>query len=1438
MERVMMAALKFWLLANAVNRACGKSGIVPSWRLGRSVRGRGGRGWGGRMMAETLEGRVLMTASPVGFDFYGELPTYSIDLPADYTYHQNSLTAADVDGDGWVDAIVTFSNRVWIRRNNHDGTLGDAQSYDVGTSPVCIIAADVNHDEALDLVMVDGSASDVTVMLNQTDGTFAAPVTYATGGAAYNVAALDLNGDGWLDLVTNNPGAQSVSVLLNKGDGTFADPVTTGVSLWNYCMMAADVTGDGAPDLVLANPNDHLVCVMANNKDGTFGAAATLSADIGSYYMTAADVNGDGWSDLISSSDGYNSRTWKISVLESNSDGTFGEVRNFSINSDAVWLQTADMNGDGRVDLITGGSNGITVLTNRSDGTFGDAVTYEVDNPIYAAVADMNGDGKPDVLAGQSWGTLMVLENNGEGGLPAPILTTTNMLGQRMAAADLDGDGRPELVVGGWTGSATVGPLDVLHNRGDGTFDATANYSPGTETYGIALADVDGDGATDIVTASATDQALYVLVNKGDGSFASARPYAMGKQVTAITAADLNGDGHVDLIATSYMSGSVLVLMNKGDGTFAAPWVYAGGKSPVAVAAVDVTGDGRPEIIVTNRDANTVTVLRNKGAGTFAKGVSYAAGSGPGAMGAADVNGDGWTDLVVANYSTNSVSVLLNDKIGGFATPLAHGVTGAPEVLDLADLNGDGWMDIICSVDSISVLVLQNNGDGTFGDPVSFATLNGSGGNGVTLAAADFNGDGKVDIARVEGYEKVAVFNNLGTRTVAADLVVDAVSVQEDMAAVEGTIHVTYTVRNAGRNAARGSWMDSISMPIGGTPEQFLHTGDLEPGQSYAKTVTLTVPQFDSFVIPGAYAVTVAADSVQSVLETNGANNSRASVPIVFTEKVIQGQFGMVGGVNRPMTFTDGDGTSVTLRLTGPGTGMLMHGDRGYEIVVKGTSTRSNLAITTAKPTAAGDDGLFDLASLTVGPVYGGEGATPIGAIVAATTNLSGALDIAGTISRLTLRDLGNQAHIDISPSYGAQTASRITLGAVDGASIQSQAPIAELKALNWAKSTSSNYATISAPSLGKLNITGDRKRQLTGALDTEVTLNGNWNGSSYSTPTLGSASIAGAVGGGWSVNGNVGPVTINGVTGAQTSSWYLSVSGSLGSLTAGDVANAQLTVRGAAGTIMAQRWTSGSINAVSLAALKITGAKGVAGDFGANLMVNGTAARSLGNIAIAGAVGGGQWNILGDLPQLKAQSIASGWNATVGGCIGLLNLTSAAGTSGLNVNAENIKKLTIAGNLADSTIRLSQGVSKTAALSAMTVKGAMIRSTVYSSGNIGTIKVGVLDASRILAGVRSDLAGRPAVTADFVLADGSLLPRIDTLTVTGSGGTSPAFNASVVAAGRIGAVTLPTAAGAVDQTGATEDFGLATRVGPVDKYKGPVSVGFFKSGLDAMVGD
>ncbi len=341
--------------------------------------------------------------------------------------------AADFNGDGKLDlaSVTENPNVLFVLLGNGDGTFQTPLQYPVGSDPFWLFAGDFNGDGKLDIAVVNAGDSTVSILLGNGDGTFQTAKTLATDSGPISVVAGDFNGDGKLDLAVACGGSGgnggSISVLLGNGDGTFQThtdyPIPAAFSV--AALTLGDFNGDGKLDVAFVTIGGIIggggqLFIYLGNGDGTFQVAnGVLVPEAGGGWMFAADLNGDGKLDLVTAPDQQAGDIPQISVLIGNGDGTFQPAVEYSTGGGSpVGGAEGDFNADGKLDLATINyrANTVSILLGNGDGTFQSPMTFPTDTlpdsgiPIALAVGDFNGDGQTDLTVTQvSVANLLVL---------------------------------------------------------------------------------------------------------------------------------------------------------------------------------------------------------------------------------------------------------------------------------------------------------------------------------------------------------------------------------------------------------------------------------------------------------------------------------------------------------------------------------------------------------------------------------------------------------------------------------------------------------------------------------------------------------------------------------------------------------------------------------------------------------------------------------------------------------------------------------------------------------------------------------------------------------------------------------------------------------------------------------------------------------------------
>lgn len=632
-------------------------------------------------------------------------------------------------------------------------TDGSVRDPDTGF-PYQAANGDFNGDGKADLATIVGnydSENDVytyalSVIPSNGDGTFKSPVltTITDNCGAFGVG--DVNRDKKDDILVIHVAyacgytSSSFDVYLSNGDGTFTlgnnYPVSANALVGGGLLVT---TTSGHFDVVAVdNPEDDStpssVITVLGNGDGTFSTtpnAVALSGEI--FNVVVADLNADGLVDVA----GLDWDTNELTVYVATSASTYADAAWYD-TPDEYWdasnISVGDLTADGKPEIVSVNEyyedNNLTVFVNNGDGTFQTGVYYDsvlsgdANNtgsnpfPLAVSIADVNGDGKVDVVATNAYSSdVTILLGNGDGTLKVPTIGYAVGGWAAMTPAviaDFNGDGYPDLVV-----TDDEFSLVFMKGYGDGTFRAALNYyeptgdQKGGYNFGIASADLNGDGIPDVVVGGcSTDGGVTVFLSRGDGSMQPGVMYGSspgsGSCFEFVALADFDKDGKLDIATADWESGNLLILSGAGDGTFTlGPTFTTGGDHPYDLIAADFNGDGYADLAVVNGNfggsSSSVGILLNDKTGNFLPAAVYLLSNWAWEGIAAGDLGNGQIDLVVPYYSGTAVAMLVGNGDGTFqpATDISLGAY-SPQTVAIADVDSNGKMDIVATLDSAS----------------------------------------------------------------------------------------------------------------------------------------------------------------------------------------------------------------------------------------------------------------------------------------------------------------------------------------------------------------------------------------------------------------------------------------------------------------------------------------------------------------------------------------------------------------------------------------------------------------------------------------------------------------------------------------------------------------------------------------------------------------
>ena len=634
--------------------------------------------------------------------------------------------------------------------------------------------ATLQQDGTLNLLASDGKGNFTLASSNSSYSS--APASGITSILTAGVG--DLNGDGIDDIVAVDEFGNNLLVFLSNGDGTFGNVTLTPVSSTAGAsfnplfgsggggIAVADVNHDGKPDVVTVQIAGGFPSVIAeqtflNDGHGNLTPSPEVDTSVPDFlqynffvpgqFVLMSDVNGDGNPDTLLEYFDTDTSQMVISVALGSANGTFGPMQTaasaFSFNA----------------------------------GSGGEGPAFQV--------ADMNGDGHPDLVYLPGDGTAQLALGVGDGtfGAPSTVLSNTlplQQFAQMLQVGDFNNDGIPDLLI------SNPGSMAVYPGNGTGGFSATpdAQFAINSFNGGLAFspqepapADFDGDGNLDVPVADGAYGAFLLVHGLGNGRFTAPRAVApnnisavspsntdLAGNIVVLAAGDVNSDGLADVLTLDYTNANqtgapdIDFGLSNGKGGFSfstaipAAILFSSGVEGVVPRLADFNNDGHLDLLLLT--PNGLSVALGQPDGTLGAPIPLdlpvpASISSDGNVDIGDINGDGNLDFVLSYAgNTSGYFVGLGDGKGGFNVTFTPYGSAVAQVL-LSDFNGDGKLDLAV-LDGLAtsyigatpslITVLQGNGDGTFDIANAKTALSTWKITGMQIG--DYNADGKQDL--------------------------------------------------------------------------------------------------------------------------------------------------------------------------------------------------------------------------------------------------------------------------------------------------------------------------------------------------------------------------------------------------------------------------------------------------------------------------------------------------------------------------------------------------------------------------------------------------------------------------------------------------------------------------------------------------------------------
>lgn len=425
-------------------------------------------------------------------------------------------------------------------------------------------------------------------------------------------------------------------------------------------------------------------------------------------------------------------------------------------------IARGDLNRDGQVDLVTanGPANTVSVLLGSGGGGFAAPVAHAVGtNPRDVLLIDFDGDAILDLVAVNSGSNDVTLRlGDGLGGFGAVVAIATGTGPIAVAAGDVDIDGDLDLVIANASDTSVTLLINATPRGGPPTFTAGTPVATGNAPSAVVLADFDRDGDLDLAAANANDNTVTVFTGDGTGSFMLAATVPVGAQPNHLATADIDRDAIADLVVACAGAPSVVALIGNGSAGFTAQPAIALAAAATSLTLARLDEDAAPDITITT--ATDLLTLQNDGAGSFGSAVARANLNATDAL-TADIDRDGRTDLIAIDTSSNLATLVLNNqqhRVDPRPGNVRHiHANGRVEAFAAADFNGDGKVDLaVGCLDLMELGIFLGDGTGDFLPPTRRLLAE----EPIAVESADLNGDDADDVVVVTDFNIYAFLNN------------------------------------------------------------------------------------------------------------------------------------------------------------------------------------------------------------------------------------------------------------------------------------------------------------------------------------------------------------------------------------------------------------------------------------------------------------------------------------------------------------------------------------------------------------------------------------------------------------------------------------------------------------------------------------------------------
>jgi len=524
-----------------------------------------------------------------------------------------SVYAADIDGDSDLDILTNFSDSdtiVWYENTDGAGNFSvQREITTVADNVISVHASDMDGDGDIDVLSAAFGNRTINWYENDGKGIFGTThIVTGEAGGAFSVYAADFDNDGDSDIVSAAFSDNRIAWHENTdGQGTFGEQQTLALNHPDFDMAnearsvyASDIDGDGNIDIISASSSSDKIAWYKNTGQGGFGRQQIITSIVDSESVETVDIDGDGDLDVLTP------LAWHENI---DGQGTFGTPQAI-IHAKGVILKSAhtnDIDGDGDADVLsTSFWTGVIAWYENTDGkgNFSQEkiITTDMDRVSSIHTADIDGDGDIDVVAGGMSaiaGGVVWFENiDGKGGFGTRNNVMSGIETRSVYVSDIDNDGDMDILSasGTTTPAATISWFE--NTDGKGNFGEEQIIAQGNSS--VYAADIDADGDMDVIYGSINNTFAWSENTDGAGSFGISQVITTATLFpTSVYVADIDGDNDMDVLSASLFDDKVAWYENTdGNGTFGQQNIIdIDGFNPSAVFAADIDGDGDVDVL-------------------------------------------------------------------------------------------------------------------------------------------------------------------------------------------------------------------------------------------------------------------------------------------------------------------------------------------------------------------------------------------------------------------------------------------------------------------------------------------------------------------------------------------------------------------------------------------------------------------------------------------------------------------------------------------------------------------------------------------------------------------------------------------------------------------------------------------------------------------------